>query len=76
MGGGRHKTVTDENPERRRRSNASAPYAAEAEMARRCVDRFGVPGGRPVAAAIIGRTEMRAAFYDLTGIRVSGMRGS
>src|SRR5262249_58966759 len=46
-------------------SLSHAPDAAEAEMASRGVDRLGVARGGPVAAAIIRRTEMRAALYDL-----------
>src|SRR5690242_17305932 len=34
-------------------------------MARRGVDRLGVPRGRSIAAAIIRRAEMRAALQDL-----------
>src|SRR5215470_6524627 len=34
-------------------------------MARRGVDRLGVPRGRAVAAAVVWRTEMRAALQHL-----------
>src|SRR5690349_15069287 len=36
-------------------------------MARRRVDVFGMARGWPVAAAVIRRTQMRAAFDDLAG---------
>jgi hypothetical protein len=50
--------------------------AAEADMARRRVDRFGMARGRAVTAAIIGRAEMRAAFQNLArdpDLRLAGI---
>src|SRR4051812_21841375 len=39
-------------------------HAAEADMTGRGVDRLGVARGGAIAAAIVRRTEMRAAFQD------------
>src|SRR4029078_11891195 len=38
--------------------------AAEAEMRGGCVDRFREARRRPIAAAVVGRTEVGAAFDD------------
>src|SRR6476620_867085 len=50
--------------------------AAEAEMAGRRVDRFRVARGRPIAAAVVGRTEVRAPLDHLAwnpDLRLAGI---
>src|SRR3954469_22881989 len=50
--------------------------AAKADVARRGVDRLGVTRGRAIAAAVVRRAEMRAAFEDLAGnfdLRLAGV---
>src|SRR5262245_23913698 len=42
-----------------------ADDAAEADMARGRIDRLALPGGRPVAQAVVRRAEMRAALDHL-----------
>ena len=45
-------------------------------MARRGIDRLRMAGGRAIAAAIIGRAQVRAAFDDLAGnfdLRLAGV---
>ena len=49
------------------RSRRPAHHAAEADVARGGVDRLGVARGGPVAAAIVRRAQMRAAFQHLAG---------
>src|SRR5712691_11488735 len=39
--------------------------ASKAKMSRGCVDRLRVPRCRPVASAVVRRTQVRAAFDDL-----------
>src|SRR5439155_18142564 len=49
---------------------------AKADMAGRGVDRLGMAGGRPVAPAVIRRTEMRATLQDLArdpDLRLAGV---
>src|ERR1700761_551334 len=53
-----------------------ANHASEPDVAGRGVDRFGVARSRAIAAAIIGRAEMRAALQDFSwnaDVRLAGI---
>src|SRR5271155_498571 len=52
-----------------------ADDAAKADMARRGVDWFGVTRGRTIAAAIVGRAQMRAALEHLARYLYLGLAG-
>src|SRR6266568_9661441 len=51
------------------------PHAAKSEMACGCIDRFGMPRCRSIAAAIVRRAQMRAALDHLAGDRHVGLAG-
>src|SRR5689334_9041440 len=51
-----------------------APHdAAEADVARRCVDRLGMPGGRPIPTTVVRRAEVRASLEHLPWNLVVGL---
>src|SRR5262249_36842488 len=49
--------------------------AAETDMAGRCIDRLGMPSRRPIAPAIVGRTEIRSALQDFARYPVAWLTG-
>src|ERR1043165_8710778 len=49
--------------------------AAKADVARRRVDRLRVPSGRAITAAVVRRTQMRAALEHLAGNANVGLTG-
>src|SRR5262245_60978631 len=49
-----------------------APDAAEAQVGHRGLDRLGLASGRPVAQAVVGRTQVRAALHDVARELLAG----
>src|SRR6266699_523785 len=56
-----------------------SPDASKSHVTRGRIDRLGVSRGGPVAAAIVWRAQMRAAFQNLAGnsdLRLAGIEAS
>src|SRR5262245_34580427 len=56
-------------------SPSFSDHTSEADVARRRIDRLGMARGRPVAAAIVGRAQVRAALEHLARNPDVGLAG-